>query len=464
MQVGINFGAHLRKRAELGGSLEGLVDVIEGRRFTYAELNDRADRLARALSHLGVNKGDRVAALLPNNYRYADIYYGPTRSGIIIVPLNTRLAIEEVAYILRDSGSVALIYSDDHADLVAALHVRTGANALPVKHWINVGNKGVPGALRYDDLIDKTAAGQVAIEACDDDPLFIMYTSGTTGYPKGTVQTHRSYEWAMLTVIMATDMRYRDRYLVSMPLFHVAAFGNMATTFYRGGTVVLMQKFDAAETWRLLRDERINITLAVPTMLQQLLATYDPERHKPLALRWFLTGAQPVPVSMIKAIEGLGFQIVQAYGLTEAGGVASVLSPEDAMIKVGSIGKSFYHTELRVVDVEGRDCAPDEPGELVVISNHCMRDYWNQPEATREAFRGGVLHTSDVGVRDIDGFFYIRDRLKDMIISGGENIFLPRSRRCSIRIRVSPTWQWSGFLRQDGARHRSPSSSRKMPR
>ena len=127
MQVGINFGAHLRKRAELGGSLEGLVDVIEGRRFTYAELDDRADRLARALAHLGVNKGDRVAALLPNNYRYADIYYGPTRSGIIIVPLNTRLAIEEVAYILRDSGSVALIYSDDHADLVAALHVRTGA-------------------------------------------------------------------------------------------------------------------------------------------------------------------------------------------------------------------------------------------------------------------------------------------------------------------------------------------------
>jgi acyl-CoA synthetase (AMP-forming)/AMP-acid ligase II len=253
--------------------------------------------------------------------------------------------------------------------------------------------------------------------------MFIMYTSGTTGKPKGTVQTHESIEWSLLTVLAATDMRYRDRYLISLPLYHIAAFNNMGTTLYRGGVIVILQKFEAEETWRTLRDERINITLAVPAMLNQLRATHDAERHSPLALRWILTGAQALPLTLLDDFNRLGMQIYQAYGLTEAGGVGCCMSPEDAPTHPGSIGKGFFHTEVRVVDADGRECADDVAGELLLKGRHIMSHYWNLPEQTAQAIRDGWLHTGDVAVRDRDGFLYIRDRLKDMIISGGENIY-----------------------------------------
>lgn len=423
MTIHTNIGQHLVRRAELGHDLEAVVDVAAGKRFSYGQINERADRLAEALGTLGLKKGDRIGVLLPNGHRFVEIYYGAARAGIIVVPINLRLVADEVAYILKDAGAAALISGESHEALVADLQARTADAAVPVQHWITVGETALRGACDYDQIVEQASGRPVPLAAGDDEALFIMYTSGTTGHPKGTVQTHTSIEWSLLTVVASTDMRYRDRYLISMPLYHIAAFNNMGTTLYRGGTIVIQQQFDAEETWRTLRDERINITLAVPAMLTQMLAKYDAQRHQPLALRWILTGAQAMPLELINQLGEMGFNVYQAYGLTEAGGVGCCITPEHARERLGSIGKGFFHTEVRVVDETGRDCSPNQPGELLIRGRHVMAGYWNRPEQTAQTLRDGWLHTGDVAVMDQAGFLYIRDRLKDMIKSGGENVY-----------------------------------------
>ncbi|MBN6731269.1 acyl-CoA synthetase [Burkholderia multivorans] len=422
MQDRSNVGMHLAKRAELNPQLEAVVDIDAGKRFTYAQISERADRVAEALTALGLKHGDRLAVLLPNGYRYVEIYYGAARAGIILVPLNTRLVADEIAYILQDSGATAFIGDSTFEAVIRDLQSRAGERAIPVQTWMVAG--GEPHkALDYDALVARASGAPFAVQSGGSDPLFIMYTSGTTGHPKGAVQTHDSVEWSLLTVLAATDMRYRDRYLISMPLFHIAAFNNLGTTLYKGGTVVILSGFEPEQFWQTLRDERISITLAVPAMLYAMRRAYDAQRHQPLALRWILTGASPIPPDLITAYGEMGFEVYQGYGLTEAGGVGCIISPDDALSHVGSTGKSFFHTQVRVVDENGRETAPDVPGELVVRGKHLMAGYWNRPAQTAETLRDGWLHTGDIAIRDRDGFIYIRDRLKDMIISGGENIY-----------------------------------------
>jgi acyl-CoA synthetase (AMP-forming)/AMP-acid ligase II len=423
MSALINVGLHLAKRAEIAGQLEALVDVEENLRLTFSELNERADRTARMLLGLGIAKGDRVAILLPNGHRYVEIYYGAARAGVIVVPINLRLVADEVAFIVRDAGAIALISGQSHELLAANMRARRGADSVPIKHWLTVGPTTLADTIDYDTCHAAASAEPLAVTAGNDDPMFIMYTSGTTGRPKGTVQTHHSIQWSLLGVVMTVDMRDRDRYLISMPFYHIAAFNNIGTTLYRGGVIVILQKFEAQETWRVLRDERIDITLAVPAMLTQLLATYDAASVQPLALRWILTGAQALPLSVLEQFRALNLRICQAYALTEAGGVGTCMRLEDAWDHPGSIGKGFLHTDVRVVDPSGHDCPDDQPGELLLRGQHVMSGYWNLPKQTAEALRDGWLHTGDVVVRDRDGFIYIRDRLKDMIISGGENIY-----------------------------------------
>jgi acyl-CoA synthetase (AMP-forming)/AMP-acid ligase II len=418
-----NVGTLLAKRAELGPDLEAVVDVAAGRRFTYAQISERADRVAEMLGAQGVRPGDRVAVLLPNGHRFVELYYGAARAGVIVVPLNLRLVADEVAFILRDSGATVLISGGSHAELVADLAARGGDSAVPVRTWLTVGPSELPGALDYDALIDAGSGEPFIPVGGGDDPLFIMYTSGTTGHPKGTVHTHDTVEWSLLTVVASFDLRYRDRVLVSMPLYHIAAFNNMATTLYKAGTAVIVEKFEPEDFWMTLRDERINMTLAVPAMLNAMLATYDADRHQPLALRWLMSGAQAIPNSLLDAYAELGMEICFAYGLTEACGVGCAMPPEYARAHPGSIGRAMFHTEIRVVDAQGNDCEADVPGELIMRGRHVMARYWNLPDQTRQTVQDGWLHTGDVAVRDADGFFSIRDRLKDMIISGGENIY-----------------------------------------
>ena len=223
--------------------------------------------------------------------------------------------------------------------------------------------------------------------------------------------------------LVTADIRWDDRYLICLPLFHVGALQPLFSSIHRGGTVVIMAEFDPSRIWNIYGEERITVTLAVPAMLNFMLTTYDEAQHDVSKLRWIMSGAAPVPVSLIEKYAGMGIEIHQVYGLTESCGPACLISPHEAIERAGSTGKAFFHTDIKVVDSEGNEVGADEMGEVLVRGPHVMLGYWNRPEATEETIVDGWLYTGDIAMIDGDGYIYIRDRIKDMIISGGENVY-----------------------------------------
>jgi O-succinylbenzoate-CoA ligase len=417
-----NIGLLLAKRAHLSPSLEGFVDVATERRFTYAELDARCNRTANALAALGVQPGDRVALLMMNGVEFMDTFFAIAKLGAVCVPLNWRLVPEELAFILKDSGATVLVYGQEFGDNVGELHAR-GASGTDVREWICAGGDRAGFARAYDALCEEASTEAPEIGASDHDDLYIMYTSGTTGLPKGAVHTHDTALWASLTIGMTAEVRYRDRYLVSLPLFHVGALTPITGNVHRGLTNVVVRSFDPTEAWKLIESERITAMLAVPAMLNFMLQVPAKDEADFSSLRWCMSGAAPVPVSLIEAYDKLGIEIHQVYGLTETCGPACLINPEDAIAKAGSTGKAFFHTEVRVVNDQGQDVSAGEVGEVIIAGRHLMKEYWNRPEATAETIRDGWLHSGDLATIDKEGFVYIQDRKKDMIISGGENVY-----------------------------------------
>jgi O-succinylbenzoate-CoA ligase len=420
----MNLGLFLTKRAHLSPGVEAYVDVNSGLRLDYAGLETRSNRTAQFLTSIGVERGDRVALLLTNSAEYIESFFAIAKLGAIVVPLNWRLVADELAFILKDSGADVLIYGDEFATTVADLQGR-GPKATSVQRWIQVGgsDRRPEFADSYATLQTRAPSDLPAVEADDDDPLYIMYTSGTTGLPKGAVHTHASATWASLTCVATVDTHYRDRYLIALPLFHVGALTPMTTNVHRGATNVVMRAFDPQAAWETIEREKISNMLAVPAMLNVMYQAPNRDTHDRSYLRWIMSGAAPVPVTLIKAYAKLGIEIHQVYGLTESCGPACLITADDAVAKAGSTGKPFFHTDVRVVDDEGRDVAVGAIGEVLVRADHVMKGYWNRPEATEEVLRDGWLHTGDVASIDGDGFVYIQDRKKDMIISGGENVY-----------------------------------------
>jgi O-succinylbenzoate-CoA ligase len=419
-----NVGLFITKRASLNPNGEALVDTTRGRRFTYAELSARCNRLANALVDSGLAKGDRVATLLMNGHEFVEVFFGTAKVGGVVVGLNFRLVADELSFILTDSGSETLVFGSQFADLATELHAR-GAQGTKVRRWIHVGDAAdrPDFAIGYEDMLANATADEPEIGAADDDLLFIMYTSGTTGLPKGVMQSHNTTLWSSVTALITADVRWDDRYLICLPLFHVGALNPLISSFHKGGTVVMMSQFDPVRIWEIFAEERINVTLAVPAMLNFMLQTFDSEKHDISSLRWVMSGAAPVPVPLIEKYAAMGIEIHQVYGLTESCGPACLISPEDALERAGSTGKAFFHTDVKVVDPDGHEVAGGQTGEVLVRGPHLMLGYWNRPEATAETIVDGWLHTGDIAEIDTDGYIYIQDRIKDMIISGGENVY-----------------------------------------
>jgi len=420
----INLGSFLAKRARLSPQLEAVVEVELERRFSYAELNVRANRIAHVLLSRGVQKGDRVALLVMNGVEYLESYFGAAKIGAVVVPLNWRLVPDELDFIIGDSGSIVLLYGQEFDAIASELRGRD----LPVREWIRVGggnrrSNGPVWADDYDQLCADARTGEPEINASDDDLLFIMYTSGTTGLPKGAVHTHATTAWASITTNMTADIRYSDRYLQLLPLFHVGALTPATANIHCGTTLVMLRAFDPTLAFEVIERERITTGLAVPAMLQAMLNSPTRNKISTDLVRWILCGAAPVPVSLIEAFAQLGIEIPQVYGLTETCGPACLISPEEALAKAGSTGPAFFHTDVRVVGSQGVDAAPGEIGEVIIRGDHIMKEYWNRPGATAEAIRDGWFYSGDLATIDKDGFVYILDRKTDMIISGGENIY-----------------------------------------
>jgi acyl-CoA synthetase (AMP-forming)/AMP-acid ligase II len=365
-----------------------------------------------------------VATLLMNGPEFVETFFGAAKVGGVIVALNWRLVADELSFILTDSGADTLVFGSAFNEVVAELH-RRGTDGTQVHNWIHVGEPADRPSFAegYEDVVRKASDDPPEIAAADDDLLFIMYTSGTTGLPKGVMHTHDTALWSVITANATADTRYGDRYLICLPLFHVGALNPLLSVFHKGGTAVIMAEFDPTRIWEVYGEERISVTLAVPAMLQFMLLTYDPATHDHSALRWVMSGAAPVPASLIETYAGMDIEIHQVYGLTETCGPACLISPDDALHHAGSTGKPFFHTDVRIVDQHGDECGAGEPGEVLVRGPHIMTGYWNREEATAETIVDGWLHTGDVATMDAEGFVYIQDRVKDMIISGGENVY-----------------------------------------
>jgi acyl-CoA synthetase (AMP-forming)/AMP-acid ligase II len=419
-----NIGLFVAKRAALQPDREAIVDVSSGKRLSYVELDARCNQLGSGLLAGGLKVGDRVATLMLNSAEFVEVFFGMAKVGGVIVPLNWRLVADELSFILTDSGAETLVFGTAFAEVVAELHARGDAGT-KVKTWIHVGNDADrPGFARsYEAMLAPQSKDTPALGASDDDLLFIMYTSGTTGLPKGAMHSHNTTMWSSLTGLVTADIRWDDRYLICLPLFHVGALQPLFSSIHRGGAVVIMAEFDPSRIWNIYVEEKITVTLAVPAMLNFMLTTYDAAAHDVSKLRWIMSGAAPVPVSLIEKYAGMGIEIHQVYGLTESCGPACLISPHEAIERAGSTGKAFFHTDIKVVDSDGNEVAANETGEVLVRGPHIMLGYWNRPEATEETIVDGWLHTGDIAMIDGDGHIYIKDRIKDMIISGGENVY-----------------------------------------
>ncbi len=422
-----NIGQLLGKRAQICPAREAFVEYERDRRFTFGELNARANRVANALLDAGVTPGDRVATLLKNSVEFVETYFAVAKIGAVMVPVNWRLVAAEIAYILSDSGAAALVYDSDFDDTVNPLQDGSQGET-NVTTWLrreNASGTAPSWAADYDATLAASREDEPPIGAWDDDNLFIMYTSGTTGHPKGAVHSHDGMLWSQLTSMSTSDMRGDDRWLLALPMFHVGCLNPTSLLVHRGATGVIMRELDIGAMFRCIERERVTIFMAVPALMQFMLAAPEREQHDFSSVRWIATGAAPVPVSLLHEYEALGVRIFQAYGLTESCGPGTLLLHEDAEARVGSCGRPQMHTEVKIVDAAGNTIpmGSDEAGELLLAGRHIMKGYWNNPDATASTLVDGWLHTGDICRWDAEGFVTVCDRMKDMIISGGENIY-----------------------------------------
>lgn len=419
-----NIGTYLAMRARLDPEQEAFVELAGDRRFNYQALNMRANQAANMATRLGIQKGDRVGVLMMNGVEYIDLFFGLAKIGIVVVPLNWRLTIAELEFILSDSGVSVLVYGAEFATMARELsQLAEGATALNT--WIELGSsgEGAVNAKDYDVELALSSTSEPLINGGDEDLLYIMYTSGTTSLPKGVMHTHATQAGAAMATALTFDAEHGERMLITLPFFHVGALFSVVGSITRGFTLVSMRVFDPVVFWQTIEAEKINFSVAVPAMLIALLQTDLACSTDLTSLRYLGAGAAPVPVSLIgRYKDELNVDIVQGYGMTENCGLVCILDRPNAHLKAGSTGKAMFHMEIKIVDEQGVELPRNTPGELVSRGRHNMVGYWNRPDATAETLKDGWLWSGDIAVMDDDGYITISDRKKDMIISGGENI------------------------------------------
>ena len=384
------------------------IAVIDGDiQRTYADLADRIDRLASALADHGIGPGDRIAFLGHNSVEFLETLFATGTLGAIFVPVNARLAPTEISYVMNDSGSSVLIHG---SEFTAALDHLAVAR--------------IPLGEPYEAAIAAATPQRRDVPVSLDDTAAILYTSGTTGKPKGAMLSHGNLTWNVINVLVDYDVTSRDVALMVSPMFHVASLGMGALpTLLKGGTLVLQTKFDPASVLEAIERYRITTLSGVPTTFQ-LLAEHPAWASTDLSSLEKLTcGGSPVPARVAAAYEKRGLGFSSGYGMTETSPGATSLSARHSRTKSTTSGLPHFFTDVRIVDEEGADVAPGVQGEILVAGPNVMTGYWGLPRESADVLEGGWLRSGDLGFRDEEGFLTITDRAKDMIISGGENIY-----------------------------------------
>ncbi len=384
------------------------IDFVDNH-VTYSELNDRSWGLAAEFIKRGLSRGDRVAVLADNCPEYVSVFFACAKVGLVMTPLNWRLTPYELAYQLDHSGSALLVVSADRtAQAQSAVEAASGQPPLRLIE---------EPATALDDVADD-------IEVADDDPLMLIYTSGTTGRPKGAVLSHANCFWTNTSIDRVMDVCTFDVVLQVLPQFHVGGWNvQPLLAWWKGATVVLESEFDPGRALALIESKRVTTMMGVPATYL-FMAEHPSFRSTDLSsLRMAVVGGAPMPEGLIRIWTDRGVALVQGYGLSEASPNVLGLPPEHVMAKVGYAGKPYPHVDVALEGSDGSLLEGPATGELLVRGPNVFTGYWHDADATATTMRNGWLHTGDVAERDAEGFYRIRDRLKDMYISGGENVY-----------------------------------------
>jgi len=416
----INLGSMLRRSAHKHPDKVALVSH-EGHLLTYVQLDSLSDRFAHGLMRVGLAKGDPIAVLSLNCNEQLVAFFGIFKMGGVVAPLNMRLAVPEMEWVLNHSDARALLYSADFSRQVASLRANPGK----IQHYVILDDPPPEDTLSLDEIVEQGEGQEPMVEVSGDDAAFLLYTAGTTGRPKGVLLTHNGFLWNCVNWVHNNIFRPDDRCLQVFPLYHVAAIGSVLTYFYIGGTIYLKKTFDPQDCMETIQRERITRWAAAPTVFNMLLRLPGIDAYDTTSVTLIGSGAAIMPPETQRRLREVfpGAEIFDTYGMTEASGGITTLLPKDFDRKVACVGKEHINLELRVVDEQDQDVRAGEIGEIIFRGNNIMKEYYKDPHATREALRGGWMHTGDLGRLDDEGYLYIVDRRKDMIITGGENVY-----------------------------------------
>ncbi|CAH0270652.1 Long-chain-fatty-acid--CoA ligase FadD13 [Arthrobacter sp. Bi83] len=445
-------GSWLRRRSPKSGTKTALISGDH--ELSYEQLAERADRLANALRDRGVAQGDRVGYLGENHPAFLETLFACGLLGAIFVPLNTRLAPPEIQYQLQDCAAGVLIYAESLSDLAARGAAGTAVGRLiavddsgdgstgggptaagrpgdsaPATDQTTSGGKsraaGQPAREEYRDVVASGAAQPLDEAVGLDDGAMILYTSGTTGRPKGALLTHGNITWNCINVIVDFDFSSADVALMISPMFHVASLDmGVLPTLLKGGTVILEAKFDPQRVLQLIGQHRVSTISGVPTTYQLLCEHPDWATADISSLNKLTCGGSAVPLRVLEAYEARGLRFSNGYGMTETAPGATTLPVSRSRDKAGSSGLPHFFTDIRIADPLGNPSPAGTVGEIQIKGPNVIHEYWNRPEESAASYAdGGWFKSGDMGYRDPDGFVFVSDRLKDMIISGGENIY-----------------------------------------
>jgi acyl-CoA synthetase (AMP-forming)/AMP-acid ligase II len=415
-------GEMLSRRARIHPDREAL--VFQDRRYSYRDFDARTNRLANALSERGIAKGDKVAQLLFNCSEILEAYFAVCKLGAVNVPLNFRLKGPEILYQLENSDTSLLIFGEEFVPVVEEIR-----GEIPQVRLVCVGNNVPDYAEPYEQLLQSGGEQLPDVAVYDDDPGFIMYTSGTTGKPKGAVLTHKNQLMNVINcyieLLSVTGPSDEERVQFVGPLFHEAALALSLISVFQGATLCILKFFEPEKVVQQIQDERITATFLPPVMSIFLLNSVDISKYDTSSLRQYISGAAILPTETRKRINQAfpNVLLFDAFGQTEMSPVTCMLKPQDAEQKFASVGRPVINVEVRIVDDNDQDVPPGEVGEIVYRGPTVMKEYYRNPEATEETLRGGWFHSGDLVRQDEEGFIYVVDRKKDVIISGGENIY-----------------------------------------
>lgn len=406
-----------KKWSEYSPNKIAIKDGETGRQFTYSELYKETLKTTQILAeNYEIRKGDRVAVLATNELEFVFLFFALQRLGAIFVPVNFRLTAREISYIVNDCQPTLLLFQEEFAPTVEALELNFDCKkklfnvfaeeAKAVSAGINQLSQNFPFSSEFED------------------ENMILYTSGTTGFPKGAVLTFKSIYWNSINTSISLNLTQNDCAVIFLPFFHTGGWNVLTTPIlHRGGTLIFLKKFDAQNVLKLSSQDKATLLFGVPTTMDMMAQQPNFKKIDLTTLRFAIVGGEPMPVELIKKWQEKAVDVRQGYGLTEFGPNVFSLPQADSVRKIGSIGFANFYVEVDVVDEDGKSLAANEIGELVLKGPMAMKGYWKNPKATEETIKNGWLHTGDLVKKDDEGYFYVVGRKKDMFISGAENVY-----------------------------------------